>query len=67
MAARQGQMPSEPELYRLRAAECERAAAATKESDIRESFVNLAKQWRELAEYSETIELDDALGKPYRH
>jgi len=48
-------MPSRPEFYRLRAAQCERAADLAQPSN-REAFMDLAKQWRDLANYSEWVE-----------
>jgi len=40
---------SKAEKYRAKAAESERQAAAAKSFDAKQKFLNLARQWRELA------------------
>jgi len=46
-------MPSRPEFYRAKAAQCERAASLATEPSNRQFFIDLAKQWRDLANYWE--------------
>ncbi len=49
-------MPPRPEFYRARAAQCERAASLAIEPSNRQAFMNLAKQWRQMADDSEYVE-----------
>jgi len=41
------------EFYRTRAAECEEAANTAADPKVRETYSELAKQWRELARQNE--------------
>jgi hypothetical protein len=49
-------MLSRAELYRAKAAQCERAASRAIEPSNRQAFMNLAKQWRQMADDSEYVE-----------
>ena len=49
-------MPSRPEFYRAKAAQCERAASLATEPSNRQFFIDLAKQWRDLANQLEHLE-----------
>jgi hypothetical protein len=49
-------MPPRPEFYRAKAAQCERAAPLAVAPSNREAFMNLAKQWRQMADDSENVE-----------
>lgn len=42
-------MIARPDDYRARADECEWEASATRDSRIKAQFLDLARQWRELA------------------
>ena len=42
-------MTSRADQYRLKAAECERQAEEIKDPSIKQTLLNLAKQWRDLA------------------
>jgi hypothetical protein len=44
------------EIYRQKVVECERAASAAVVPTIRETLIDLAKHWRELADHSEYLE-----------
>jgi hypothetical protein len=44
------------EYYRLKAAQCERAGAEATEPGVRQTFADLAKQWRQMADSLEHIE-----------
>ena len=41
---------------RRKAIECQRCALAAPDHDIRQMYLDLAKQWKELAEYAVAIE-----------
>jgi hypothetical protein len=49
-------MPTRPEIYRQKALECELAASAAVVPTLRQTLMDLAKQWRELAGHSEYLE-----------
>jgi hypothetical protein len=49
-------MPPRPEFYRAKAAQCERAASLAIVPSNRQAFMNLAKQWRQMADDSENDE-----------
>jgi hypothetical protein len=49
-------MPSRPEFYREKVAQCERAAALAAQPSNRQVFIDLAKQWRDLANQLEHLE-----------
>jgi hypothetical protein len=49
-------MLSRAELYRAKATQCERAASLATEPSNRQAFMNLAKQWRQMADDSEYVE-----------
>jgi hypothetical protein len=48
-------MNERAEACRRRAVECQRAVLAAPDPNIRQMYLDLAKQWRELAEYAVAI------------
>ena len=49
-------MSERAEACRLKAVECQRAALATADPKMRQMYLSLATQWKELAEYTLVIE-----------
>jgi hypothetical protein len=49
-------MASHSEMCRQKALECERRAALATEPNIRETFVDLARQWRDMADQAEELD-----------
>jgi hypothetical protein len=49
-------MTTRPERYRAKARECEVAAQKAKDPDVTETYSELARGWRELAEQIERFE-----------
>jgi len=43
---------------RLKAAECEKHASTARDPDTRRFYIQLARDWREMARHSEQIEAD---------
>jgi hypothetical protein len=44
------------EEYRKRAEEAEAMAAATRDPSVKQAYLEIAQQWRQLAEHAERIE-----------
>jgi hypothetical protein len=42
-----------PEQYRVKAVECEKQAALTRDYSVKQGYLDLARQWRHLAEQAE--------------
>jgi hypothetical protein len=49
-------MTSRASSCRERAEQCERAASRVVDEEIRRAYLDLAKQWRQMADHSEEIE-----------
>ena len=49
-------MTLRPELFRTKATECQVAAQKTKDLEVRQSYLELMRGWRELAEQIEHFE-----------
>jgi hypothetical protein len=49
-------MASQSEMCRQKALECERRATLATEPNIRETFVDLARQWRDMAHQAEELD-----------
>lgn len=54
---------SKPENYRARAAQCEHAAERNRDATLKAQYLELARQWRELAEQAERDEALKGLGQ----
>ena len=50
------------EACRRKAIECQRAALAAPDPNIRQMYLDLAKQWKELAEHAARLSGTDAVG-----
>ncbi|MFY9839033.1 MAG: hypothetical protein WAK55_21670 [Xanthobacteraceae bacterium] len=49
-------MSERVEAYRIKAAECERAAAAATDANVKAIYGTIARQWRDVAEQAEVLE-----------
>ena len=56
-------MSDKAEACRRKAAECERAAVLANEDSVRCAYLDLARQWREMADHAEHIERLRTLSK----
>jgi hypothetical protein len=50
--------------YRDKAEACERMAVQAKDPDVKASFDEVARQWRDLARQVEQMEFDKPLSRP---
>ena len=46
-------MPSKAETYRVKAAECDRKASESRNQDVKATYADLARQWREMSRQAE--------------
>ena len=57
-------MSSSPDAFREKAADCERQTEEIKDPSIKQTLLNLAKQWRDLARQVEDLDRirDESVG-----
>ncbi len=50
-------MTSRPEAFRVKAMECEAAARKIRDPELKDTYLNIARSWRDLADEVDRFEL----------